>query len=604
MFWERESGMKRKFTVSLALRGIIALLCLAGILAYALWPRLSGEEAPSSTTSAAATSTPASAEAEAAPTFGDSIRTLLSEISAQEKTDALILSELRTGTYTAAEPLVIDNPYGCSPLTALAVFSTEEPARVSIRVHGKTSDADITNDFPALETEHLIPIYGLYADFLNTVTLTVTTEDGEKTETSVSIQTEALDPNTIVNIIIQTDLEDPGRISDGLNFLYSQKLAFDAHGDIRWVNDTWSIPSAVLYGYEDGTYVTFCGAYLEGDTLLIERNFLGKFLRVWYSPYGVHHDITQGENGNLLVTGSHGSAAEDLVYELDTNTGEVVHSLDLKTILPRSSERTYTVQAVQNQLGKPWGVSPNDWFHLNAIVLDGASVILSSRHMSAVIKMDWPSGEIKWILASPDGWLPMYQKYLLKPIAGQPDFEWPYWQHAPVLLPDQDNNPDTIDLLLFDNGTVRFGNADVQEALKTGNLSSIQYYSRLVQYRIHETDGTIEQVWQYGKERGNELYAMRCGNAELLPNGNRLGFFYIESNDFERPSTHAVIDEVTADGKLIWEALVTAEDGVLEGYRAERLPIYHESDQDLHLGQATLVLIPETVLKANGVTLP
>ena len=596
--------MKRNSTFWQAFRGILALLSLAGILAYALWPRLSGTEVPASARSVEATSTPSSTEAEAAPTFGDTINTLLAEISAQEKTDALILSELRSGAYTAEEPLLLDNPYGCSPLTALAVFTTEEPARVSIRVHGKTSDADITNDFPALETEHLIPIYGLYADFLNTVTLNVTTEGGQKAETTVSIQTDAIDPTSIGNAIIQTDLEDAEHTSDGLTFLYSHKFAFDAHGDIRWVNDTWSIPSAVLYGYEDGTYITFCGAYLEGDTLLIERNFLGKFLRVWYSPYGVHHDITQGENGNLLVTGSHGSASEDLVYELDANTGEVVHSLDLKTVLPRSSERIYAAQAAQNELGKPWGLSPNDWFHLNAIVWDVSDVILSGRHSSAVVKMTWPSGEIKWVLASPFGWPTVFQQYLLTPAEGQTDFEWPYWQHAPVLLPDQDNNPDTIDLLLFDNGTVRFGNADVQEALNTHNLSAIQYYSRMVQYRINEKDHTIEQIWQYGKERGNALYAMRCGNAELLPNGNRLGFFYIESNDFERPSTHAVIDEVNADGKLIWEAVVTAENGVLEGYRASRLPIYHESDQDLQLGQPTQVLIPDTVLKANSVTLP
>ena len=596
--------MKRNSTFWQAFRGILALLSLAGILVYALLPRLSEEEAPASAGSVDATSTPSSTEAEAAPTFGDTINTLLAEISAQEKTDTLILSELRSGTYTAEEPLLLDNPYGCSPLTALAVFATEEPARVSVCVHGKTSDADITNDFPALETEHLIPIYGLYADFLNTVTLSVTTASGQKTETKVSIQTDAIDPTSIGNAIIQTDLEDAEHTSDGLTFLYSHKFAFDAHGDIRWVNDTWSIPSAVLYGYEDGTYITFCGAYLEGDTLLMERNFLGKFLRVWYSPYGVHHDITQGENGNLLVTGSFGSAAEDLVYELDANTGAIVHSLDLKTVLPRSSERIYAAQAAQNELGEPWGISPNDWFHLNAIVWDGSDVILSGRHSSAVVKMAWPSGEIKWILASPFGWPTMFQQYLLTPAEGQTDFEWPYWQHAPVLMPDQDNNPETTDLLLFDNGTVRFGNADVQEALNTHNLSAIQYYSRMVQYRINEKDHTIEQIWQYGKEHGKALYAMRCGNAELLPNGNRLGFFYIESNDFERPSTHAVINEVTADGKLIWEALVTAEDGVLEGYRAERLPIYHESDQDLHLGQATLVLIPDAVLKANGVTLP
>lgn len=596
--------MKRNPTFWQAFRGILALLSIAGILAYALWPRLSGTEVPASARSVEASSTPSSTEAEAAPTFGDTINTLLAEISAQEKTDALILSELRSGAYTAEEPLLLDNPYGCSPLTALAVFTTEEPARVSIRVHGKISDADITNDFPALETEHLIPIYGLYADFLNTVTLSVTTTSGQKTETTVSIQTDAIDPNTVGNIILQTEIQSAAQMSPGLNFLYSQKLAFDAHGDIRWTNNTWVTPPTALFNYENGTYITSYGAYLEGDVLLLERNFLGKFLRVWYSPYGVHHDITQGENGNLLVTGSHGSASEDLVYELDANTGEVVHSLDLKTVLPRSSERIYAAQAAQNELGKPWGLSPNDWFHLNAIVWDVSDVILSGRHSSAVVKMTWPSGEIKWILASPFGWPTVFQKYLLTPAEGQADFEWPYWQHSPMLLPDQDNNPDTTDLLLFDNGCVRFGEADVRQKLLTGDLSSIQSYSRLVQYRINEKDRTIEQIWQYGKERGEELYSDRCGDADWLSNGNRLGLFYVENYLSENASSHVVLSEVSASGALIWEALLTAENGVLEGYRASRLPLYHDCDQDLQLGQPTQVLIPDTVLKANGVTLP
>ena len=125
-----------------------------------------------------------------------------------------------------------------------------------------------------------------------------------------------------------------------------------------------------------------------------------------------------------------------------------------------------------------------------------------------------------------------------------------------------------------------------------------------MQYRIDETDHTIRQVWQYGKERGEELYSERCGDADYLPNGNRLGFFYIVNEFPENASSHVVISEVSASGTLIWEALLTAENGVLEAYRGERLPIYGECDQNLLLGQATRVLIPASVLKVNGVTLP
>ncbi len=588
--------MKRKLGIWPLLRGILALVMLAAILIVALWPRFSGELLANQSASSTSETDELS--------FGDTIRTLLTELSAQDTTDALILQELHSGAYSAEEPLILDNPYGCSPLTALAVFTTEEPAGVHIHVAGKTSDADVDHDLSALVTDHLVPIYGLYPNYLNTVTLTVTDASGEKTTTTVQIQTEPIAPETIGNIIIQTDIENASAMSDGMNFLYSHKLAFDSHGDIRWANNTWVTPPCTLYDFEDGTYITTYGSYLEGDVLFTERNFFGKFLRIWYSPYGAHHDIEEGENGNLLITGGKGTAIEDFVYELDSQTGEVVNSLDLKTVLPRSSERSNTAQTVQSTMGFRPDASATDWFHLNAIVWDDGKVILSSRHMSAVVKMDWPSGKIEWILASPYGWPNMFEKYLLTPIEGQSDFEWPYWQHAPYLMPDQDNDPDTEDILLFDNGTVRFGETDVQEALRSGNLSAIQDYSRLVQYRINASEGTIEQIWQYGKERGEELYANRCGNADLLLNGNRLGYFYVESKDLLNRTAHAVMNEVDSSGNLVWEALLTSETGILDSYRGNRLPLYRDSDQNLHLGESARVLIPDAVLAANGVKLP
>lgn len=595
--------MKQNPGVNVLLRGLLALTSLAAILAFALWPRLrSAQDDPlAKSAESTAVSTP-----NATPTtsFGDTITALLAEIAAQNETDALILAELKSGAYSAEEPLILDNPYGCSPLTALAVFSTAHPASVQVRVLGKTSDADIAHDFPTMQTEHLIPIYGLYPDFLNTVSLIVTDASGQKTETTFQLQTDAIAPETIGNIIIQTDFADATAIGEGVNFLYFQKLAFDAHGDIRWVNNSWMSPPSTLYHYGDGTYITAYGAYLEGDVLLLQRNFLGKFLRVWYSPYGVHHDITQGANGNLLLTGSEGVTIEDIVYELDGETGEIVHALDLKTVLPRSSERINAAQRARNLVDNDWHHMVEDWLHLNAIVWDDGNVILSGRHSSAVVKMAWPSGQIEWILASPYGWLPMFDKYLLTPLETQSEFEWAYWQHAPCLLPDQDNNPDTMDILMFDNGTLRFGEADVQNNLQSGNITAIQNYSRMVQYRIDEKDGTVQQVWQYGKERGAELYSKRCGDADMLSNGNRVGMFLIETDDVEKPSAHTVISEVNPAGELVWEALLTAENGQLVEYRAERLSLYRDSDQDLQLGQPARILIPDAVLKANGVQAP
>jgi len=77
----------------------------------------------------------------------------------------------------------------------------------------------------------------------------------------------------------------------------------------------------------------------------------------------------------------------------------------------------------------------------------------------------------------------------------------------------------------------------------------------------------------------------------------------IESMNEENPSSHSVISEVNAAGDLVWEAMLTSETGQLLEYRVERLPLYHESDQYLWLRQSAQILIPDSVLKANGVQL-
>jgi hypothetical protein len=278
-------------------------------------------------------------------------------------------------------------------LTALVVFTTDTPASVYVTVKGKTSDADIENAFPKPQTQHIIPIYGLYPETLNTILLSVTTSSGQVVETMLQIQTEAISQRAIDYLKIKTEFQDVTALGEGVNFLFTQKLAFDAHGDIRWVNTTWTSTDAVLYNYKDGTYITSYGAaFREGDTLLIERNLLGKFLRIWYSPFGVHHDIEEGADGNLLFAGSNSYTSQDLAYELDVNTGEIIHTLSLRTILPHTSERFYTVLEAQHGFQRDWKVSVRDWFHLNTILWDDGDVILSGRHNSAVVKVDWPSG--------------------------------------------------------------------------------------------------------------------------------------------------------------------------------------------------------------------
>jgi arylsulfate sulfotransferase len=122
--------------------------------------------------------------------------------------------------------------------------------------------------------------------------------------------------------------------------------------------------------------------------------------------------------------------------------------------------------------------------------------------------------QIKWILGPHDNWNARFQPYLLTPV-GEP-FEWPWSQHHATLYGPHLAGENIVNILLFDNSIYRsFDFANAQ--------SPLDWYSRVVHYRIDETAMTIEQVWEYGQERSAEIFAFNRGSAYLLPNGNVLG---------------------------------------------------------------------------------
>ena len=513
------------------------------------------------------------------------IRRAVKKLEAQKSVDKTLQAELESGIYTFESPLTVLDPYGESPLTALILFETEEPSRIEITIPGKDEDTGAVHIFEEASIRHAIPVYGLYPDTLNEVTLRQLSETGETiAENVVEIQTEPL-PEWLADYIILTESYG-GSYEAGLNYMYQPLLfAFDKAGIPRWflsdVNSQLGVKS-----YADGHWLVPYGSYHEGDAVVFEIDLLGKIYRVFYTPYGVHHDITTMPNGNLLITGSHGDTVEDLIVEIDAESGEVVNTLDLRTVLQRTRNGAW-----------------QDWCHNNSITWDESdgTIIISSNHQSTVAKLTWPEGKIKWLLSDPVEYLPRLQQYLLTPVGA--DFEYSYRHHHATILPDYDNDPDTIDILLFDNGAnTRFDiDEELQRAIRANEIIEPENYSRLVHYRINEKDMTVEQVWQYGKERGEELYSFSRGSAQLLSNDNILGLFSIENDPVVTVAPSCITVEVDNKGNLIWDAelISKGERGYFYGYRVFRYPIYFSDDREHDLYTEGQNLIPQDVLNRN-----
>jgi len=156
--------------------------------------------------------------------------------------------------------------------------------------------------------------------------------------------------------------------------------------------------------------------------------------------------------------------------------------------------------------GDALGVGPGrNWAHVNSIAYDAKddSIILSSRHQG-VVKIGRDK-QVKWILAPSKGWNEKLAPKLLKPVGkdGKPltcdengkcqntDFDFAYTQHTAWL-----SSKGT--LTVFDNGD---GRGLEQPALPT------MKYSRFVEYKIDEKNMTVQQVWEYGKDRGYDFYS-------------------------------------------------------------------------------------------------
>ncbi len=170
-----------------------------------------------------------------------------------------------------------------------------------------------------------------------------------------------------------------------------------------------------------------------------------------------------------------------------------------------------------------------DYVHGNALELDiDGNILLSSRHMDEITKINRETGEILWRWGGKNNQF----TFVNDPIRFS-------HQHDIRRLPDRN-------LTLFDNG----------------NFHTPQF-SRAVEYRLDEHAMTAELVWQY--RASPDIYGSFMGNVQRLPNGNT----------FICWGGGSAVSEVRPDGSMVFE--IQLEPNVYS-YRAYRFPWGSDSD--------------------------
>jgi arylsulfate sulfotransferase len=439
-------------------------------------------------------------------------------LKTQQQRELDILADYAKGSYVPQNPYIIQDPYQANPLSALILFETAEPAQVSVRVVGKNQYATFPYTIDSFTTHHEVAVLGLYAGQANQVELTVTTQNGQPQTFRHVLQTEPL-PYDFPNLDIK--VSNPEKMEPGLDLMTAcldnnYTYLMDANGEVRGYFTNKN------FGHCTSMHVLKNGRLLAtGDVqklmpynmyTLWEMNLLGKVFVEYEVPNAVHHDVVEMANGDFLAVSNNKNmpmgydTREDVIIRIDRQTGEVINEYDLRQILDdRRTPYNHYDPGVKN--------GPNqDWAHTNSVAYDenDNSIIISSPIQSAVVKFNPETNAIDWILSSPEGWdgeFSEYQQYLLKPI-GSP-FEWQWGQHDAKILPETDGNPNSIDILLFDNGQAK-------SFTQASSIKPADNYSRAVIYRINEVDRTVEQIWEFGKDLGSGAYATFLGSAEQL----------------------------------------------------------------------------------------
>jgi len=329
--------------------------------------------------------------------------------------------------------------------------------------------------------------------------------------------------------------------------------------------EIWNTGDKDIIFYNTDEHGRFFGSEYIGNNA--ENNYPGiKFSFEngieWQEPGQnfIHHDIFQLPNGNYIGLGtssqmgpipvgnwtplfqSLGFVADgetiefewlgDKIIEWDADTKEEVWTWD---VFDYFNMEDYDV------LGGIWFEAYNtnrfDWTHANAIWFDEdeSALYLSSRHLSRITKIAYPSGDVIWNLGRELG---------SGDIDCGQDLGFSF-QHSVTKL-------ENGNILTFDNGN-----------LSTEYLNQDVKTSRSIEIEIDETsNGCDAQLgWEYILPEN--LYGYLSGNTQKLSNGNYL------STTIGGGGTSVEVDQ---NGELVWQANynLSLPDGLV--YRAMKIP--------------------------------
>ena len=324
-----------------------------------------------------------------------------------------------------------------------------KPGSVTRPLSGTYANFYLMNQGFEHPPEIILPVYGLYAGYANTVRLTYRFMDGSSKQAVTTITTATYDDGGC-------GYNNPTRLQPRTNsthlsydYIFDSSacgtfspVILDTDGALRWASPFRSVPAIV------GASTFFDGAvYVSAGSALFRVGLDGSISPVAdYSNHGVeglHHNIERGKTG-LLIEVDTNVDYESVIMEIDADSGTVLKTWNIANVISAAmiAGGDDPSQFVFHRTPQ----ANNDWFHNNAVTYNRAddSLIVSSRE-NFVICIDYQTGTIKWILGDPTKKWHQFPSLAHFALMLAPGSLPPIGQHGVSVTYDQN-------LLLFDNG--------------------------------------------------------------------------------------------------------------------------------------------------------
>jgi hypothetical protein len=299
--------------------------------------------------------------------------------------------------------------------------------------------------------------------------------------------------------------------------------------------------------FADSNGLKFWNIY---DDTIVELNFTGHH-EYEYNP--LNNTIFTFNVYAIVVNGT--LYAFDLINEYNMS-GDLIWSLDTRSFISIAQMCPYN---------DSYGVKIIDVTHSNTIFFDAVEDVIyyNARNINTFFKIDHKTGKIPWGLGE-------YGNFTLFNNKGIQQEALFYHPHAIEKI--------------FENTFILFDN-DFHNQTNLNNKRS-----QIVEITIDESTMSANESWSWTAPP--EYYSRYWGDADRLPNGNRLGTFgSIEHFDAE---IGARLVEVNDARQIVWELNFPATDDYYYGiYRLERIhfsPILN-SPQDKTIVQSDDLII-------------